>query len=57
MSSTSTALAQVLDERGPKRKHIWNATGKISSEQLRKVEKSKRLVTAELQKNKKNATF
>ena len=36
-----TALARVLDELGPKRKHFWNASVKISSEQLRKVEKIK----------------
>jgi len=44
------ALARVLDELGPKRKHFLNAKGKISSEQLRKVEKSNRLVTAQLKK-------
>ena len=32
---------QVLDELGPKRKHFWKASVKISSEQLRKVEKIK----------------
>ena len=50
ISQTQTALARVLDELGPKRKHFLNAKGKISSEQLRKVEKSNRLVTAQLKK-------
>ena len=36
-----TALARVLDELGPKQKHFQNALVKISSEQLRKVEKIK----------------
>ena len=35
---------------GPKQQYFLNATNKISSEQFRKVEKSKRLVTVELQK-------
>ena len=30
-----TALARVLDELGPKRKHFYNSPAKISSEQLR----------------------
>ena len=47
-----TGLARVLDALGPN--HFENATGKIFSEQLRKVEKkSSRLVTEELQRNKK----
>ena len=37
-----TALAWVLDELGTKRKHVWNPKGKISSEQLRKIERISR---------------
>ena len=43
---------------GPKQQYFLNATKKISSEQFRKVEKSKHLVTVELKKkNKKMPHF
>ena len=50
-------IAKSKNLLGPKRKHFYHLTDKISSEQLTKVEKNNRLGTAELQKNKINATF
>ena len=52
-----TILARVLDELRPKRKHFYNLTDKISSEQVRKVEKSNRLVKEELKKIKEMPYF
>ena len=50
-----TALARVLDELGPKRKH---ALVKICSEQLRKVEKNQTVWSQQSSKKiKKKATF
>ena len=46
-----TAIARVQDELGPKRKHFQNAPGKISSEQLRKVESVELFGHSEVQKN------
>ena len=58
ISQSLTALAWVLDELGSNQKHFEKPMDKISSEQLRKVEKIKPFGHSRAsQKIKENATF